>query len=238
MNCDFSASFLQLAQREEQASTVRRVKRETDERNERNGSHSPCFRTRTAQAWAALESSLPSSRLAGQAEWQNSAGTAEFRTEQYVPVEERDISDELERREYKGEDQQETDEIAGTTQESCISDAPSEDTDQVVLEGSDSVPADSERNAVAAEEEDDTTARADMASVAEVLEARLERVWEVLGTATAAKIEMVIKYTSRGHSHQLEEAVQCWEDAAAAILAHERAMRVSCLRGFAGFLGF
>jgi hypothetical protein len=139
--------------------------------------------------------------------------------------------DDPRRRERKKDDMQEVDDtsgIAGTTQEICISDALSEDTVQVVLEAGNSVPADSERNAVSAEEGGDTAAGPDMSSVAEVLGARLERVWEVLGTATAAKIEMVIKYTSRSHSYQLEEAVQCWEDAAAAILAHERAMRVSC----------
>ncbi|KAK3243859.1 hypothetical protein CYMTET_46513, partial [Cymbomonas tetramitiformis] len=61
-------------------------------------------------------------------------------------------------------------------------------------------------------------------SLAEALQRRLERVWQLLRMPVMQKLDMVIKYTSKELSHHLEAALACWEAGAAALLERERAL--------------
>lgn len=58
-----------------------------------------------------------------------------------------------------------------------------------------------------------------------VLQARLERVWEVLRVFPEQQLDMVLKYTSRAAADQFEGVLEAWECAAAAVLQREAILR-------------
>ncbi|GAQ87301.1 hypothetical protein KFL_003440020 [Klebsormidium nitens] len=197
-----------LAIKEEQVAALQRNRKETEAGT--SGRQPPCYRTRTAQGWAALESSLSSARLTFAPE----TNAAEYSEQpESVPS---------------------AVELSGIDSEELLPDgsefgeylADSEDDVFTGTSEGEPFPAVPERNDGSVEEleaEPSGPERPDWESVAEMLQARLERVWAVLETPTSAKVDMVIKYTSRGNTCLLEGALQCWERAAAAVLAHERA---------------
>lgn len=63
------------------------------------------------------------------------------------------------------------------------------------------------------------------ATLAEQLQARLERVWQLLRMPMMQKLDMVIKYTSRELSANLESALDHWERGTAAILEREKSQQ-------------
>lgn len=67
------------------------------------------------------------------------------------------------------------------------------------------------------------------------VQARLERLWNILKMPMVARIDMVIKYTSDPFADRLEQALDAWDSAAAAILHREdllgRLVAVQKVRG-------
>jgi len=63
-------------------------------------------------------------------------------------------------------------------------------------------------------------------TLAEQLQRRLERVWQVLRLPVMQKLDMVIKYTSEEFAHNLEAALQVWELAAAAVTEREQNLTI------------
>jgi len=61
---------------------------------------------------------------------------------------------------------------------------------------------------------------------ADVLQGRLERIWGLLEMPMMAKLDMVMKYTSRELSADLEEALWIWEGAAATVVERERLLGI------------
>eukprot|EP00873_Tetraselmis_striata_P028491 jgi/Tetstr1/448755/TSEL_035990.t1 len=57
---------------------------------------------------------------------------------------------------------------------------------------------------------------------ADTLQARLERTWGMLEMPMMAKLDMVIKYTSKAVAAELEEALDLWEAATACVVERER----------------
>ena len=59
----------------------------------------------------------------------------------------------------------------------------------------------------------------------ELVQWRMQRVWNLLQSPALFKLDMVIKYSTWGGFDLLENALACWEEACAAVVLRERTLK-------------